>query len=122
VRLYAPLGVGDHVDHQVVRMAALRLLAAGYRVVFYEDYPYADRPGASESALTAAGGTEWQCECVALGAMDLAAKVSALGYYRSQMSVLFGGAESMPNKVWAFATTRAVQEGLFERRWRPREA
>lgn len=43
VVLYAPLGVGHHVDHQLVRAMALRL-AARFRlrnVYFYEDFPYA---------------------------------------------------------------------------------
>ncbi|MCS6871805.1 MAG: PIG-L family deacetylase [Anaerolineae bacterium] len=43
VTLYAPLGVGHHVDHQLVRAMALRL-AARFRLrnaYFYEDFPYA---------------------------------------------------------------------------------
>jgi LmbE family N-acetylglucosaminyl deacetylase len=50
--LYLPLGIGGHVDHQLVREAGMRLLDeprdwvmpgpdwAG-RIVFYEDFPYA---------------------------------------------------------------------------------
>lgn len=122
VRVYAPLGVGGHVDHQVVHAAARRLLAAGCQMAFYEDYPYAERAGSSALALSAAADTGWRCEYVVLDAADLAAKVSALGYYRSQMAVLFGGAEAMPSRIWAFAATRAAQGGLFERLWWPPEA
>lgn len=120
-RLYAPLGVGQHVDHQLVHTAARRLLQMGYRVSFYEDYPYAERRGASESALVAAGGAGWSLEAIALSSEDVAAKVSALGYYRSQMFILFGGAEAMPNRIWRFAATRTPEERLAERAWRPPE-
>src|SRR6478735_10484660 len=51
-KVYLPLGVGGHVDHQLCREAGIRLLNDGRRwvmpgpeyagtVVFYEDFPYA---------------------------------------------------------------------------------
>jgi hypothetical protein len=58
-------------------------------------------------------------EHLALDAADVAAKVSALGYYRSQMAVLFGGGEAMPSRVWAFAASRVPAAGLVERIWWP---
>jgi LmbE family N-acetylglucosaminyl deacetylase len=117
--IYAPLGVGHHVDHQIVHAAARMLMARGYRLAFYEDYPYAQTPGATEQAVTVAGAGEWQADIVALSPGDLAAKVSALSYYRSQMYVLFGGIEKMPNRVWAFAASRSPGAALAERLWRP---
>jgi LmbE family N-acetylglucosaminyl deacetylase len=115
--VYVPLGVGRHVDHQIVHAAARRLLQRGYRLAFYEDVPYAMTPGATELAVTAAGADEWKAEAVPLDPEDLAAKVSALSYYRSQMYVLFGGIENMPNRIWAFAASRAPEIGLAERLW-----
>ncbi len=120
--VYAPLGVGGHVDHRIVHLAARQLLARGHRLAFYEDYPYAERDGALEAALAAAGAEGWQPEAVPLDAADLAAKVAALGYYRSQMAVLFGGAEAMPSRVWAFAASRSPGVGLAERIWWPTAA
>jgi LmbE family N-acetylglucosaminyl deacetylase len=120
--VYAPLGVGRHVDHEITHRAARQLLEMGYQVAFYEDYPYAERSGALESALVAAGADGWRSEAIALDAADLTAKVSALSYYRSQLAVLFGGAEAMPGHVWSFATTRSPQPCLAERIWWPAEA
>jgi LmbE family N-acetylglucosaminyl deacetylase len=117
--IYAPLGVGNHVDHQIVHTAGRRLMELGHQVVFYEDYPYAERPGASDQAVIAARVGRWRVECLPLSAMDLAVKTSALGYYRSQMSILFGGSEAMPNRIWTFATSRSPQVGLAERIWWP---
>jgi LmbE family N-acetylglucosaminyl deacetylase len=51
VRIYAPLGVGGHVDHQLVFTAAAQLAAAGWDVWFYEDVPYALKDGARQRRL-----------------------------------------------------------------------
>ena len=120
--LYAPLGVGHHVDHQVVHEAARWLLARGYRLAFYEDYPYAEQPDAVEAALASARAEGWRAEVIALDPADVTAKVSALGYYRSQLPILFGGVEAMPNRVWTFAADEPSQSetGLAERLWWPR--
>jgi LmbE family N-acetylglucosaminyl deacetylase len=117
--LYAPLGVGQHIDHQIVHLAARQLLQQGYRLAFYEDYPYAEKPTSTESAVAATGAGNWRLEAIPLDTADLVAKVSALGYYRSQMSILFGSAEQMPNRVWAFAASRSPGMGLAERIWWP---
>ena len=117
--VYAPLGVGQHVDHQVVHRAARELQAKGYRMAFYEDTPYAMEPGATELAVAAAGAEQWQVDTMSLAPEDLIAKVSALNYYRSQMYVLFGGIENMPNRVWSFAASRSPGSGLAERIWWP---
>ncbi len=134
--LYAPLGVGGHVDHQVTQAAARALLgpelfALGCRLALYEDYPYAEQAGAVEAALVAADAlhavpgegapdTDRGSLCPALVPLDpadVAAKVSALGYYQSQMSMLFDGAAAMPNRVWCFAATQSPDVCLAERVW-----
>jgi LmbE family N-acetylglucosaminyl deacetylase len=117
--VYAPLGVGGHVDHQVIHRAARLLLDRGYRLAFYEDYPYVEQPGAVEAVLAAVGASFWSTATRALDAADMVAKVSAVGYYRTQLSVLFGGAEVMPGRVWAFAATRSTEVALGERVWSP---
>ncbi|QXH33890.1 PIG-L deacetylase family protein [Pseudomonas muyukensis] len=40
-RVYAPLGVGGHIDHLLTRRAAQRVFAAICPLLFYEDLPYA---------------------------------------------------------------------------------
>ncbi|MBN1136578.1 MAG: PIG-L family deacetylase [Anaerolineae bacterium] len=119
--IYAPLAVGRHVDHQIVHAAARQLASRGCRVAFYEDYPYADQPGASEAALTASGAKDWRLEVIHLSPADVAAQVSAVDYYRSQLGILFRGAEAMPSRVWGFAASRSLEAGLAERIWWPPE-
>jgi LmbE family N-acetylglucosaminyl deacetylase len=117
--VYAPLGVGRHVDHQIVHTAARRLLTLGYQMAFYEDYPYAESPGATDAAVVAVGAEPWRMEAIPLSPEDLAAKVSAIDYYRTQLSSLFDGAQAMPNRVWTFAASRSPRLPLAERLWWP---
>lgn len=55
VALVAPLAVGGHIDHRVVRQATLEAVSGtGPPLAFYEDLPYAARPGASEQPASLA--------------------------------------------------------------------
>ena len=117
----APLAVGGHVDHQLVHKAALLLAERGHRLAFYEDYPYAETLDPLAVPQSVVEGASWPLEVVALEPADVAAKVAALAYYRSQLAVLFGEPEAMPSRIWSFAATRSADVGLAERiwRWRP---
>jgi glycosyltransferase involved in cell wall biosynthesis/LmbE family N-acetylglucosaminyl deacetylase len=39
---YVPLGLGGHVDHQLLYRLGLRMASSGYSVRFYEEWPYAE--------------------------------------------------------------------------------
>ena len=43
-RIYAPLAIGHHVDHQHGYRAGMELLERGWQVWFYEDLPYGLKP------------------------------------------------------------------------------
>ncbi|MBN1658242.1 MAG: PIG-L family deacetylase [Anaerolineae bacterium] len=118
VTLYAPLAIGRHVDHLIVHGAARHLQSLGHRVAYYEDYPYAEVPGAVDAALDIAGARGWEEELVSLDPADIAAKVTAVAYYHSQLGVLFDGADEMPGRIWSFAATRGAGR-LAERLWWP---
>ena len=142
-RVYFPLGVGRHVDHQLARDAGLALLAgdpswaapsagAAARLAFYEDFPYAHRvgfaglgdlPPGALAALPAGVSLEAEYVDVA-GALER--KVGGVARYESQMDRLFGGAGAMAEAVRAYATRVAaagsVPSGAAERYWAPRRA
>jgi LmbE family N-acetylglucosaminyl deacetylase len=104
VTLYAPLTVGNHVDHQLTFAAARILAGQGWKVRFYEDYPYIEREeGALEAALAARGIAYWQPIAIPLDEGDLAAKIEAIACYRTQVDVLFGGIGAMPGRIRAYA-------------------
>lgn len=125
--IYAPLAVGHHVDHQLVRRAARQLHRRGYRVFFYEDYPYADPnyPYSSHSAqnaypLAAALADSEDLRLTArlrhLSTANVRAKVESIRAYGSQMEMLFGGDAAVAGYVENYA--RRVGQGQpAERVW-----
>jgi LmbE family N-acetylglucosaminyl deacetylase len=120
--LYVPLGAGNHVDHQAVFLAGLRFWQAGRPVWFYEDYPYAARPGQLAprlAALAAAVAPGVPRPVVRDVAATLDARIAAILAYPSQISSLFPSAAAVPNMVRAYAAEAGATHGLAaaERYW-----
>jgi LmbE family N-acetylglucosaminyl deacetylase len=113
VTLYAPLTVGNHVDHQLTFATALILRAQGWDLRFYEDYPYVEAGDALARALAARGAEHWQWTLMTLDEHDVAAKVEAIACYETQLGVLFGGVERMSDRVRGHVT-RVGGERLWE--------
>jgi len=89
VTVQAPLGVGSHVDHQLTHAAARHLMGRGIAVWFYEDYPYAERPGELDRALAVQRALRLQPLLIPLTESQLSARIAAIGAYRSQLGGLF---------------------------------
>ncbi|MCC6619599.1 MAG: PIG-L family deacetylase [Chloroflexi bacterium] len=115
--IVAPLGIGRHVDHQLTRAAVERLVAAGRRVCWYEDFPYVARPGGEtqQRALTATMAATW----IAIGEY-LDRKIEAIATYASQVPTLFGSTEGMTSAVRRFAYPLGARLP-GERLWYPAE-
>lgn len=107
--VFAPLGVGGHVDHLVVRAAAQR--AFGGRLEYYEDYPYVQRPLALRRAI--GWGQGWRSRVAAFGAEDLEDKIRSIACYGSQVKPLFGNHARFRRRVEAHCRQRGG-----ERLWR----
>jgi len=124
VRVFAPLGVGNHVDHQLVRLAA-RSLGPRYGVLYYEDYPYATTEGALKARLERqfkAQGLEFnnagRWARVAEITELIGVKIAAISKYKSQLRGLFEPVETMPAAVRAYAEMVAGEKGRYaERFW-----
>jgi len=91
--LYAPLGTGHHVDHQIVHRTAA---ASGRALTCYEDFPYAAE---QQSAPEEEG---WREELVPLSEEALEARIAAIACYRSQISSFWADAAEMAAAVRAF--------------------
>ena len=76
-RLIVPLTAGHHVDHLVVRAAAESLRR---ELVYYEDYPYAEKPERLEPILR---DGSWTPDLVRLNDEAIRLKVNAILAYRS---------------------------------------
>jgi LmbE family N-acetylglucosaminyl deacetylase len=117
VRVFAPLGVGHHVDHQLVFWAARRL-GPRFGVLFYEDYPYAAMPGAVEARITELG-LPIDARLTPISEL-IGIKIAAITRYKSQLDVLFGSSANMPAAVRAYAQeVSAASPGVqyAERYW-----
>jgi LmbE family N-acetylglucosaminyl deacetylase len=99
VTLYAPLTVGNHVDHQLTFAAAQLLKRRGWPVQFYEDFPYAEWEGALADALASRAVQAWQPHVISLDEDNVAAKIRAIACYGSQLEVLFKSEAAMPQRV-----------------------
>jgi LmbE family N-acetylglucosaminyl deacetylase len=85
-RLYVPLGIGNHVDHQHVVEVGRRFSRRGYEVFAYEDFPYAGDPGVEHHGRALTGE---EPVTHLLTAEQLERRVAAILCYRSQLSVIF---------------------------------
>ncbi len=66
VEMYAPLGIGGHIDHLLAFDLGMRLQESGYTVSFYEDLPYALHADWLAARLEAISGGEAQVKLFSL--------------------------------------------------------
>lgn len=115
---YAPLGVGQHVDHQVAYAAAMELSRTGIAVAFYEDFPYVAAPGALEQRLAQLGGSGAFVPSVLNIDATLARKISSIEAYASQIDHVFGDIQQMTRQVTMYAEELRPDIGTYgERLW-----
>ena len=111
---YAPLGVGSHVDHLITHSATR--MALGDALWFYEDLPYATRPGALDQRLAALPG-ELSSTTTAIDA-TFEQKIAAVKAYPSQIGELFGGEEAMVRTMSEYMRGLRPEGGVYgERLW-----
>jgi LmbE family N-acetylglucosaminyl deacetylase len=136
-KLYLPLGIGNHVDHQLCREVGVRLLGESRRwvmpgpeyagiVTFYEDFPYAwwndftqleNLPRTAFTDLPADIGL--MPEYADIGD-QLERKITGINLYESQIDRLFTGTQEMARQVRAYARRTALLDGsngVAERYW-----
>ncbi len=98
--LYLPMGIGHHVDHQLVRDWALAWAHqhAPARLYFYEDYPYT-RSAEATAKARAQWAQGWALEDTFLDPADVAAKIAGIACYTSQMSSFWKDAAHLQTDV-----------------------
>jgi LmbE family N-acetylglucosaminyl deacetylase len=124
VRIYGPLAVGRHVDHQLVFQAAALLAGQGWDVCFYEDIPYVLKPGAFDARLADVAATT-SIEPVARIPIERAweTKIDAILRYPSQLEMVFvnyvgvGASRDEINAALQEYARRAGEGVLVERFW-----
>jgi len=115
---YAPLGIGRHVDHQIVSSAADRLIQRGANVKLYEDFPYVLQKGALEERLNDLGGA-FEPAYVEMSEM-LPARIEASALHTSQVELNFGSRAKLQKSMEDYTHgIRPVQTVCLERYWIP---
>jgi hypothetical protein len=113
---YAPLGIGRHVDHQIVCSAADRLTQRGVKVNFYEDFPYVLNEGAREARLQELG-LSLEPALVEMSEM-LPLRIEASSMYSSQTGTNFSSEEAMQTATKQYThSIRPVETVYLERYW-----
>ncbi len=126
--IYAPLGVGGHVDHQHAHRAARALQTQGWSIAFYEDYPYVDPeyrlPFGEENTVTVASvlaklqDLRVEARISRFSEADLLEKIESVRVYTSQVPMLFGDEATMAKRIRSYAL-HVGEEGPAERFWVP---
>ncbi|NLB65362.1 MAG: PIG-L family deacetylase [Lentisphaerae bacterium] len=110
-RVVAPLGVGGHVDHWLVRRAAEKVF--GPDLLYYEDFPYATRFLAVRRVVWPPW--RWRARMIPLSPEDVRARQEAAALYVSQTEMLLDGAWKLYDKVARYVR-RVGGERLWERK------
>ena len=117
--LYVPLAIGEHVDHQLV-LAAGRIVAGAperpWRVLAYEDFPYALLGNALARRLAAVAGEVGPAEIVPV-AGTLARRIGAIEAYRTQLPVIFRHFADWRAALEGYARSLDGGNRLAERFW-----
>ena len=115
--IYAPLGVGHHVDHLLVCSAADRLAQRKANVKFFEDFPYVTQPGALEARQRELN-IAMEPELVEVSG-TLPVAIEAVMAYTSQVQRLFGSEDRLKAMINGYASSiRRTHTGIeLERFW-----
>jgi LmbE family N-acetylglucosaminyl deacetylase len=117
ITIYVPLGVGEHVDHQLIYAVGQQLAAGGTRVLAYEDCPYAiHTPAAVERRLARLAGEVGPAEYVAIGAA-IERRINAIYAYQSQLPVIFRFSSDVATTILTHARHIGGLIGPAERFW-----
>ena len=87
-RVYAPLGSGFHVDHQLGFRVGALLHRAGWEVWFYEDLPYSLLEGRVDDRIARAGEPLEVAKIVDVSSV-WQKKIDAIMAYPSQLDLIF---------------------------------
>lgn len=118
--VYVPLGVGGHVDHQLVRNIALEWLQSHPEVAvfFYEEYPYSSTGDAALQRARDGLNRPTIPVMIALTEAALNARVDSIACYKSQISSFWDSIPAMMDAVRKY--TAQVGDGDYaERLWQP---
>jgi glycosyltransferase involved in cell wall biosynthesis/LmbE family N-acetylglucosaminyl deacetylase len=113
IRIFAPLGLGNHVDHQIIKAVGMKLLSEGFDVLFYEELPYCFWDTNALNNFMAKNSDGWSYKLLPI---DIEEKLKALKCYNSQFAGLGGSYRRAGKRFKKYAAS--VGNGKYaERVW-----
>ena len=113
---YAPLGIGHHVDHQLVCSAADRLVQSGAKVYFYEDFPNVTHDGTLQTRIEELG-SNFEPNFVEMSEY-LPVRQEAAAAYTSQIAHNFSNKDAMFQLIDSYSRDiRSAKTVRLERYW-----
>jgi len=91
---YAPLGLGSHVDHILVRNACEQVFSPD--LTYYEDYPYVENIATLGQTVQYPTGAMY---IEVLNPTDLNAKIASVLCYETQIPLLFGNRDEAAHRL-----------------------
>lgn len=111
--IFSPLGVGGHIDHQLVQSATLELINSGdiskHNVKFYEDYPYAE----GETVSPKSDSHQWSSSTWPTNRRENDNRAEAITIYASQFADFWSSRNDLATKL----NQRWEKYGRAERYW-----
>ncbi len=109
-QLYVPLGVGHHVDHQIVRRSADGWGIPAAQIAYYEEYPYAASADALQAVI--AQEPDLRPHLIPLDHAAILARVRAIARHTSQINTFWHSIPAMEQAI-----TRYINAVGGERLW-----
>ena len=115
--VYAPLGVGNHIDHLLVRHVVCSLWKNRDQLIFYEELPHASRLSEKHIEMLAHEIFEEPMAVIVDISQEWASKIEAVRLYASQIGRMtisgismhaarVGGGNRMAERFWVSSTSR----------------
>ena len=101
-RIVVPLGIGNHVDHDLTRKAASRL---GKPLYYYADYPYARETEGKEILKFMGGSAEWEEEIFLISEKGSQGWQEASRSYQSQNPIFWENEEALKEEILAYSSS-----------------
>jgi LmbE family N-acetylglucosaminyl deacetylase len=108
LRVYAPLAVGHHVDHQLAFQTGLEMARDGWEVWFYEDLPYSLKPANQESRHAELRELQLAPAVTVDVSVAWTRKIDAIMAYPSQLPTIF------EQYVGIGSTREAIDEAMAD--------
>lgn len=116
-KIFAPLGIGKHVDHIITYEIGKTLNSTGWEVEFYEDFTYCLSPEKTADRLQEISTKESVLYCFPL--KSLRNKIEGIKYYETQIPMLFGNSKIMSRKIRSHAVKLSTKKNLYaEKFWK----